>query len=262
MHTKACLEWLADGALFQTKSDVLEWLYHRATAKPTQVATADSRTLIFGVFLCQCSKVCTLGCCQGVDAIHRLDGLCHTCIIARRGHLHDVRCMYLFVIALLFHFRNMETKGAAEDIRYLSYWSVIYCLFEWIYIAECRYPTQRTIVLRYGWVFGICCGYCSKVFYLLYDHFLASLFYLLRQTYGHSLTQFVDLSQRLCFCLRCSIHRTLYSNMGCSAWMSHAVITQINQTIDSSIVLHVLRCGLCTIPVQLFAKGLRGVHAL
>ena len=114
MHTKACLEWLADSAFLQTESDIFKWLYHRATTKPTQVSATDSRTLIFGVNLCQCGEVCTLGDCQRIDAVHSHFRFFQTCFVAVRGHLHDVRCMYLFVLALLFHFGDMEAKWTAE----------------------------------------------------------------------------------------------------------------------------------------------------
>ena len=57
--TKACWERLAHFAGLHVKGDVFEWLYHHASAKPAQIATAHGTTFVVGVGGCYFGKVCT-----------------------------------------------------------------------------------------------------------------------------------------------------------------------------------------------------------
>ena len=173
-----------------------------------------------------------------------------------------MRCVYLLKIALTFHFRNMETIGAAEYRSHLAYWSGVNSIFKRIDIAEWLNPTQRTFCLLCRRLLRVQNGHFCKLLWLTHCHFLATFLHFLWQTYSHALTQLIDLRLGSSHGCRISIHRTLNCYMRCLADSCHAIVAQHHQTINGLIVLHVFRGSLCTITCQFFLECFGCIHTL
>ena len=156
----------------------------------------------------------------------------------------------------------METVWRTKDFGYFAYRGVIYCIFEWIHIAEHLYPTQFATVFFACGVFGHLTSHIGKRFRLAYCHPFATFLHFLLHASGYALAGKIDFRQCLCFCHRVCIRRTLDSDMCSTAHVGLTVVTHLYKTINGLVILHVFWSGLRTIACQLFLKGFGGVHAL
>ena len=258
---EACWEWFAHFAWLHIKGDVLEWLNHHTSAKPTEVASTYCGAFVIGMcgsYLCKVST-CQYYLIQAVNMFFCING--HT-FAATRHHFHDVCCMHFLEGTFFLYQCDVQSVWAAEHFGHFANGGVIYGLLEWIDKAEYLNPTQFSAVLFACRVIGHLACYVSKGFWLAHGHPFATLFHFLFYACCHAFACQLNFSFSSCHSSRIGIGWALNSYVCCAAHVGLTVVAELHQAVNSLVILHVFRCRLRAIACQLFLKGLGGVHAL